>query len=168
MLKDSEDNVEFFLNRISLMKPKIGALLLQFPYAYNDEHISLLDDFLAILPRDYRYTVEVRNKRLLQDKLYSLLRDHNVALAMVEHPFWPKVEALTANFAYIRWEGDRKKVKGTLGQVEIDKTVNIREWAQKTEKLLDDQIEVFGYFSKYYSGHPPTDARQLLNVLNLI
>lgn len=165
MLKDCEDNVKFFLNRISLMKPKVGALLLQFPYAFNEEHLSLLGDFLAILPRDYRFSVEFRNKKLFQDKLYSLLRDHNVALAMVEHPFWPKAEALTADFAYIRWEGDRRKVNGTLGQVEVDKTANIRDWAQKIKKLLNDQVEVFGYYSKYYSGHPPTDAKQLLALL---
>jgi uncharacterized protein YecE (DUF72 family) len=141
-------------------------MLLQFPYTFGDEHLSLLGDFLAILPRDYRFSVEVRNKKLLQDKRYSLLRDHNVALAMVEHSFWPKAEALTADFTYIRWEGDARKVKGTLGQVEVDKTTNTREWGEKIKKLLNNQIEVFGYFSKYYSGHPPTDARQLLDILH--
>ena len=166
MLKDSESHVEFFLKRISLLKRKVGALLLQFPYAFGDEtHLDLLRDFLGFIPKDYRFCVEIRNKNLIQDKLHSLLRDHNVALAMLDHPFWPKTEVLTADFAYIRWEGDRRKVNGTLGRAEVDKTAKIQEWAQKI-KLFDDQIEVFGYFSKYYSGHPPTDAKQLLDALS--
>lgn len=167
MLENCEDYVEFFLKRISLMKEKLGVLLLQFPAAFNTEHLTLLSNFLAILPRDYRFSVEVRNKKLLQDKLYSLLRSYNVALANVEHPFWPKSEIVTADFAYIRWEGDRRKVKGTTGQVEVDKTKNIREWANKIEKLLNNQIEVFGYYSKYYTGYPPTDVKQLLNLLSI-
>ena len=32
---------------------------------------------------------------------------------------------------------------------------DIRKWAEKLKSILDDQIEVFGYFSKYYSGYPP-------------
>jgi len=165
MLKDCENNVEFFLKRISPLKDKIGTLLLQFPPTFDDKHLTSLGDFLADLPGDYRLSVEVRNRKLLQDTLYSLLRNHNVALVMVEHPFWPKAEILTADFTYIRWEGDRRKVNGALGQVEVDKTANIREWSQKIGKLLDDQIEVFGYYSKFYSGHPPTDAKQLMAIL---
>jgi uncharacterized protein YecE (DUF72 family) len=168
MLKDCENTVEFFLKRISLMKGKIGALLLQLPPTFNQQHLTFLEDFLPILPKHYRFALEIRNKKLLEDKLYSLLRNHNVALTTVDHPFWPKTEILTADFAYIRWEGDRRKVKGTIGQVEVDKKANIEEWANKIKKLLDNQIEVFGYYSKYYSGHPPTDAKQLLDILNFI
>lgn len=59
---------------------------------------------------------------------------------------------------YIRWEGDRKKVDGTLGRVEVDKTNEIEMWAKKTKDFLKEADEVFGYFSKYYSGNPPSDA----------
>jgi len=161
MLENCEDNIEFFLRRISLMKDKLGVLLLQLP-TLRTEHLALLSNFLAILPKDYRFSVEVRNKELLQHELYSLLRNYNVALAVAEHPFWAKHEILTADFAYIRWEGDRRKVKGTMGQVEVNKTTNIAECANKIKNLLDGQIE-----RAYYSGHPPTDAKQLLDILSI-
>ncbi len=168
MLKDSDSHVEFFLKRISPLKPKVGAVLLQFPYAFGEEtHLNSLRDFLGFLPKEYRFGVEIRNKKLVGDRLYSILRDHNVALAMLDHPFWPRTEVLTADFAYIRWEGDRRKVNGTLGRVEVDKTARINEWAQEIKKLLEDQIEVFGYFSKYYSGYPPTDVKQFLDALSI-
>ena len=166
MLKDCEAEVEFFTERISLMQEKIGPLLLQFPPAFGPKEAALLGDFLPKLPKGHRYAVEVRNRKLLGDKLYSLLRENRIALAI--SPLMPETEQITADFVYIRWEGDRRKVNGALGKVEVDRTDDIRRWAEKIGKLLDETKEVFGYFSKYYSGHPPTDARLLVESLNLI
>jgi uncharacterized protein YecE (DUF72 family) len=74
----------------------------------------------------------------------------------------PEIEQTTADFAYIRWEGDRRTVNGTLGKVEVDRTDDIHGWANPIVELLKKTTQVFGYFSKYYSGHPPTDVKMLL------
>jgi uncharacterized protein YecE (DUF72 family) len=166
MLRDCEEDVRRFIERISLLQGKLGPLLLQFPYGFKPEHLYMLNAFLPTLPKGYRFVVEVRNKKLLDDKLYSLLRKNDVALAIVDHPFMPNLDAATTDFAYIRWEGDRRKVKGTLGKVEVDRSNDIVTWAEKIKTFLDNSIEVFGYFSKYYSGYPPSDAKQLLQLLN--
>ena len=78
----------------------------------------------------------------------------------------PLIEEATADFVYLRWEGDRKKLSGTLGKVEIDRGKDIEKWANRIRVLLDRSTEVFGYFSKYYSGFPPSDARQLRGFLS--
>jgi uncharacterized protein YecE (DUF72 family) len=166
MLKECENEVEFFTKRISTLQEKAGPLLLQFPPAFGPKEAALLGDFLPKLPIRHRYAVEVRNRKLLGDKLYSLLRENRIALAI--SPLIPETQQITADFVYIRWEGDRRKVNGTLGKVEVDRTDDIRRWAQKIIRLLDETKEVFGYFSKYYSGDPPTDARQLVESLDLI
>jgi uncharacterized protein YecE (DUF72 family) len=165
MLKDCEEETQFFLNRISSLQKKLGVLLLQFPYAFKPEHFHPLEDYVAALPKGTRFAVEVRNSKLLDERLYSLLRENGVALALVETPFMPETEEITANFTYLRWEGDRRKVNGLLGKVEVDRTDDTKKWAERITKWLDTGIEVFGYFSKYYSGHPPTDAQQLLKLL---
>jgi uncharacterized protein YecE (DUF72 family) len=116
---------------------------------------------LAGLPKGHRFAVEVRNRDLLQDKLYALLNEKGVALTIADSPFMPLAKKITAGFVYVRWEGDRKKIKGTLGQVEVDRSEDIKIWAVKVTSFLDNEMEVFGYFSKYYSGHPPTDANRL-------
>ena len=67
---------------------------------------------------------------------------------------YPEIKELTADFGHIRWEGDRKQVDRTLGRVEVDKTNEIEMWAKKTKDFLKEADEVFGYFSKYYSGNP--------------
>jgi uncharacterized protein YecE (DUF72 family) len=167
MLKNCEKEVERFLANISLLGDRLGPLLMQLPPSFGREHLQYLRDFLTGLPEGFQFAVEVRNKTILNESLYSLLREKNTALAMVEGSSIPTVDIKTADFAYIRWEGDRRKVKGILGRIERDRTEEIKRWAEKIRNLIQTQVPVFGYFSKYYSGYPPTDARQLVSMLEV-
>jgi uncharacterized protein YecE (DUF72 family) len=164
MLKDCQEEVQVFVERVSLLQEKLGSLLLQFPYAFANEHVPLLREFLRALPKEHRYVVEIRNKKLLNDSFYSILRDSNAVLAWVDSPFMPRITEVTSDFIYIRWEGDRRKVNGTLGKVEMNRAAYIKLWAERIQPFLDNQTEVFGYFSKYYSGYPPADGRELLKL----
>ena len=165
MLENCQEETNVFLERAGLLKEKLGTLLLQFPYSFGGEHVQLLRDFLENLPKKHRYVVEVRNRKLLNDSLYSLLRDNNVVLAWVDSPFMPLMSEVTSDFLYVRWEGDRRHVKGTLGRIEVDKPEKIKQWAYRLKPFLEQQTEVFGYFSKYYSGHSPSDAKALLGLI---
>jgi uncharacterized protein YecE (DUF72 family) len=166
MLENCQEETSVFLERVELLKEKLGVLLLQFPYTFGIEHVSLLRDFLQKLPKRHRYVVEVRNRKLLNDGFYSVLRDNNVVLAWVESPFMPKVDEVTSDFIYVRWEGDRRRVNVTLGRIEVDRNVQIKLWADRIKPFLEKQTKVFGYFSKYYSGHSPSDVKELLSILD--
>ena len=165
MLQNCENETKLFLERISTLQNKLGTLLLQFPPTFGPEKISLLADFLPRLPKKFRYAVEIRNEKTLNENLYAILTENNVALTATSMMPIPGNSQFTADFAYIRWEGDRRAVDGTLGKVEIDRTDDIHEWADSIRNLLDKTNQVFGYFSKYYSGHPPTDVKTLLEAL---
>jgi uncharacterized protein YecE (DUF72 family) len=162
MLKDCQEEAQVFVERVGLLQEKLGPLLLQFPYAFGNEHAPLLREFLRLLPKKHRYIVEIRNQKLLNDSFYSILRDNNVVLAWVGSPFMPLINEVTSDFVYIRWVGDRRSVNGTLSKIEMDKTADIKLWAERVKPFLDNQTQVFGYFSKYYSGYPPADIRELL------
>jgi uncharacterized protein YecE (DUF72 family) len=163
MLQDCEGERDTFISRISQLQKKLGPLLLQFPGSFGSKHLPLLQEFLPSLPKGFRYAVEVRNKSLRGEKLNSLLRENSVALVLAGQPVLE--EEVTADFVYLRWEGDRSKVNGALGKIEVDRTEDTARWAVQVKKFLDRQAEVFGYFSKYYSGYPPQDAEQLLDLL---
>jgi len=164
MLRDCKEQTERFIERVSALQDKLGSLLLQFPKTFTIKHFKLLQDFLVSLPEGYHFAVEVRNTSLLNEEFYSLLRENRVALALLDRQSMPPMETVTADFTYIKWEGDRKKVRGTLGRVEVDRTNEIEGWAEKIHRFLENS-EVFGYFSKYYSGYPPSDAKKLLRAL---
>ncbi len=165
-LLDCKEELEVFIDHISLLDDKLGPLLLQLPPDFKPENFEILKDFLAGLPDGYRFAVEVRNKKWLDERFYGLLRDSGVALVLVDHLWMPEMNTITADFTYIRWEGDRKKVKGTLGKVERDRSRDILNWAGKIKGFMDDQMEVFGFFSKSYSGYPPGDVKMLLELIH--
>jgi uncharacterized protein YecE (DUF72 family) len=164
MLRDCEREVDTFISRMAHLEDKLGPLLLQFPSSFGSKHFPVLQEFLPTLPKGFRYVVEVRNKSLLGEELRSLLRENGVAQVLVRQPVLK--EEVTADFVYVRWEGDRSKVNGTLGKVELDRTEDNGKWAVQVKKLLNRHLEIFGYFGKYYSGYPPNDAKQLLNLLH--
>jgi uncharacterized protein YecE (DUF72 family) len=163
MLKNCADDTKVFLERVSRLEEKLGVLLLQFPSMFRQQHVPLLQEYLKTLPITHRYAVEVRNKTLLNDDFYALLRSHNVALAWADSSTMPLIDEVTAGFIYVRFEGDRKTVNGTLGMVEFERTQSIKAWAERLIPFLDKRKEVFAYFSKYYSGSPTKDVSDLLN-----
>ena len=161
MLKNCEDETRVFLERVELLGEKLGALLLQLPPSFRKEQVPLLEKFLRPLPKTHRYVVEIKNKTLLKDSLFSTLRENKVSLAWVDSALPPQVSEVTSDFIYVRWQGDRKKVNGTLGKTEIDKANEIRLWASKLKTYVENG-KVFGYYSKYYSGNPTADAQYFL------
>jgi uncharacterized protein YecE (DUF72 family) len=161
MLKDCQYETDVFLERMNLLGEKLGPLLLQFPPNFGVEHSDDLETFLQKLPKHRRYVVEVRNKSWLNQTFYSLLRESKVALAWADSPIMAEISEITADFLYIRWEGDRKKVNGTLGKIEADRAGDLKLEATKIEIFINKQVEVFGYFAKYYSGYPPSDIANL-------
>ena len=155
-LKDCQYETDVFLKTVGLLKGKLGALLLQFPPNFGVDHLSDLEVYLEKLPKVNRYVVEVRNKSWLNQDFYSLLKANNVALAWADSPLMSLIWEVTADFLYIRWEGDRKRVNGTLGKIEVDRAGDLKAEAEKLTPFLG-KMDVFGYFGKYYSGYPPSD-----------
>ncbi len=165
MLEDCKEDMEVFVEHISLLGNKLGPLLIQLPPGFKPEKYGILKDFLAGLPKGRRFAVEIKNKKWLDENFYDLLKDNGVALALIDHPWMPEMSTITADFTYIRWEGDRRKIKGTAGIVERDRSGDIRDWGMKIKGFVENSVEVFGYFSKTYSGYPPGDVRALLDIL---
>ena len=166
MLKNCERETNLFLERTNQFGKKLGASLLQFPPNFAVDHFSDLAVFLQNLPKTRRYVVEVRDERWLNNDFYSLLRTNNVALAWVDSPNMPLSKILTSDFLYIRLEGDRSKVKGTIGTIEADKAEGLKMWSENIKPWLKENLTVYGYFGKYYSGYPPSDVNSLLKLLS--
>jgi uncharacterized protein YecE (DUF72 family) len=165
MLKNCRNETDVFLDRVNLLGERVGALLLQFPPNFSVDHLPNLEEFLKDLPKEHRYVVEVRNKEWLKEEFYSFLRSKKVALAWSDSALMAGIREVTADFLYMRWEGDRKKVNGTLGKIEADRAVDLKLEAEKIKPFINKCAEVFGYFGKYFSGYPPSDIINIQNYL---
>jgi uncharacterized protein YecE (DUF72 family) len=70
-----------FLDPLLRHAPQVSVLLFEFGArgASPREFTAALDPFLARLPEDFRYAVEVRNREYLQPRYFDTLRAHRVA-----------------------------------------------------------------------------------------
>jgi uncharacterized protein YecE (DUF72 family) len=166
MLKDCQYETDVFLKRISLLEKKVGALLLQFPPNFGVEYLHDLENFLHKLPKHYQYVIEVRNKSWLNKEFFSILRANKYTLAWTDSSITAHINEVTSDFLYFRWEGDRKKVKGTLGTKEVDRAEDLKLIANQIKLFLRRKLTIFGYFGKYYSGYPPSDIINLQSHLH--
>jgi uncharacterized protein YecE (DUF72 family) len=164
-LEDS-NKLHVFFDIIEILDEKLGPILIQFPSRFKRAEIEKLREFLDNLPCYNRYAVEFRDKSWFNDKTYQLLQDHKISLVHVDHPWIPTTDEITSDFMYIRWHGDRRKVKGDSGEIESDKSENNTQWSKKIEEYLHNNLDVYGYVSKFYSGFPPTDVRELTQLIS--
>jgi uncharacterized protein YecE (DUF72 family) len=167
MLRDCEQQADAFITTMSELHDKLGPMLIQLPPTFTLKHFPQMQNFLAALQKNRRYAVEIRNKELLNEKLYSLLKENRIALVLINQSLAAQMNVATTDFVYMRWEGNRGEITGTLGKVEQDRTEELRASAQTLKTFMDHRLDMFGYFSKYYSGYPPGDVEQLQNFLNI-
>ena len=171
VLRDCQHELQQFIEVMALLGDKLGPLLFQFPY-FSKRHfanaqafLERLEPVLAQLPVGFRYAVELRNRWWITARLLDLLRAHGVALALTDHPWMPPIgellrqhDVVTADFAYIRWLGDRQAME-TITQkwdhLVVDRTQDTREWAAVIRQLLARDLTVYGFYNNHYAGHSP-------------
>jgi uncharacterized protein YecE (DUF72 family) len=123
VLVDADDDLRTFLKVMDILGDKRGPLLFQFPYFNKQKFrgirffLERLEPFLRKRPKGYRWTVEVRNRNWLSDKLYSVLRSHGVGFALVDHAGMPRPkewfepgDPVTADFTFVQRIGDHKGI----------------------------------------------------------
>lgn len=175
VLVDAQTVMTEFLRSTEPLAEKLGVILLQFPYfnkkafASPAEFLARLRPFLEKLPKETRFAVEVRNKYWLGGALYDLLRKHNVALALIDHPWMPrprewfaKADPITTDFTYIRWLGDRKAIEESTKSWDktiIDRTSDLEEWVEACRNFLKRKIRVFAFANNHFGGHAPDTLR---------
>ena len=118
--------------------------------------------------------VEVRNKSWLSEKLYSVLRKHGVALALVDHAWMPRPrewfengDPITADFTFIRWIGDRKGIEEQTkvwNRTIIDRTDDLREWVEVLQGASRRVRAIFGIANNHFGGFAP-DTIELIRKL---
>lgn len=96
--------------------------------------------------------MEVRNKSWISSEFYRLLKQCNVALAWADSPHMPLLSEKTAGFLYIRWEGNRKAVKGALGKIEVDREADLAAWGQKINFIWMASRRFLGILESIFLG----------------
>jgi len=118
-LKNAGDSLELFLRAIDPLRSarRLGPVLFQLPPNLKCD-AQLLNEFLALLPTDLRFSIEFRHTSWLQDSIYDALKGKNVSLCVAESEKLEVPEVITADFIYYRLrkpeysEEERKSIAG--------------------------------------------------------
>ena len=172
VLVNCDGELKKFLSAMEPLGEKLGPLLFQFRYfnkkAFSsvDGFLERLEPFLKKLPKNYRFAVEVRNKNWLKPQLLDLLREHKVALGLIDHPWMPRplellehTDPITADFTYIRWLGDRKGIEEqtkTWNKTIVDRRGDLKEWVDACRVFSQRRVMIFGFANNHYAGYAPS------------
>jgi uncharacterized protein YecE (DUF72 family) len=180
VLVDCEDDLNHFLKTMDALGDKLGPLLFQFGYfnksKFNSgaEFLALLKPFLKKLPKGYKFAVEIRNKNWLDLRFVDLLREHGVALALIDQGWMPRpwemkndLDLITADFTYVRWLGDRKAIEEktkTWDKVIVDRRSDLLKWVELLKKVHKRRIMILAFANNHFAGFGPGTVRQFLKL----
>ena len=155
---------ETFVRTMQNLEDRLGPLLIQLPPSFTVEGMKALDGFLRELPEGPRYAVEVRHKSWLDSDLPDLLRERGTALTLVDYPKMPRLEEVTASFAYIRWLGDQREFPSGHTHLKKDRTEDLRWWSGAVDRFLGESRTVFAYANNHYQNHSPSTIEKFLEL----
>jgi uncharacterized protein YecE (DUF72 family) len=181
-LVDCDSEFEEFVKTMDILGPKLGPMVLQFPFfdrwkfAKQDSFLGVLTPFLKKLPADYRFVVEIRNKNWLDARFAEALREHSVSLALTDTSFMPrpwemkeKFDLITADFAYVRWLGDRKAIEEQTkiwDKMIVDRTPEMRNWVEILKEMVTNRKirKLFAFANNHYAGHAPATVKLFIDL----
>jgi len=183
-LIDCDAEFDEFVKTMEILGPKLGPMVFQFPsfdrwkFSKQDHFLAVLTRFLKKLPADHKFVVEIRNKNWLDAKFADVLREYNVGLAPPDTSFMPrpwelkqKFDLVTADFAYVRWLGDRKGIEKqttTWDKTVIDRTSDLKNWVDVFKSLVSSTkvLKIFAFSNNHYAGHGPATAKLFWDLWN--
>jgi uncharacterized protein YecE (DUF72 family) len=175
VLIDCQQQLSGFLKNMEPLGEKLGPLLLQFPYFNKNafasrEHFDrILRPFLSALPKEFRFSVEIRNKNWISWDFLEMLREQSVGFTLLAQAWMPGIDTLakaldlvTADFCYVRFMGDRKELQSQTQKFDAileDKSDEMKLWASELRKIVGNGTSTYVFFSNYYAGYGPGSAK---------
>jgi uncharacterized protein YecE (DUF72 family) len=98
---DSYQHVDYLVKTAGVLGDRLGPLLFQLPPNLKKD-AALLHDFLEYLPAGPKYAMEFRNSSWFDDGVLQDLREHDVALCVIEQEDFSAPVVATANWGYVR------------------------------------------------------------------
>jgi uncharacterized protein YecE (DUF72 family) len=154
----------FFSRGVLELGDKLGPILWQFaPFKPFDK--ADFAAFLQLLPREIggrplRHLVEVRHQSFRSPAFTDLLREHRVAVAMVDDAKFPAFEEVTADFAYLRLRRCVEEEPTGYSPEALD------AWAERARGLAAEGRDVFLYFINGAKVRAPAAAQALIEKLS--
>ena len=153
-LRDPENSIALFFERVGLLGHSLGPILFQLPphWPVNAER---LEEFLSMIPRGHRYIFEFREESWCVPRVFEILRRHNVAMCVHDWGGKPWPGDFTADFCYIRFHGPTGKYHGNYDDRAL------ADWASRIAQWRKQLKAIYAYFNNDQGGYAIENARAL-------
>jgi len=144
-LKVPSEVLEYFVTVISGLDTRLGMVLYQLPPFFKCD-VQKLERFLSVLPRGVPAAFEFRHDTWFTERIYELLRNHNVALCIHDADDHTTPIELTASWTYVR-----------LRRSHYNEPLR-REWQDRIRGWAVAGTEVFAYIKHEDNPEAPLIA----------
>lgn len=153
-LKDCQDSIENFLERVGLLKEKLGPILFQLPPSFqrNDERLEAV---LSQLPKSLKYVFEFRHASWEVQDVYDLLDRYKVGFCISDLGGKLSPLEVTGSFAYIRLHGPQKAYQGSYSDAQLKK------WKERIEAWSSHKKNTYCFFDNDEKAYAIFDALRL-------
>jgi uncharacterized protein YecE (DUF72 family) len=158
-LTDMGRGVERFYERIEPLveSGKLGPVVWQLPASFRRDDERLAHALHCLPPG--RHCFEFRHESWFVPEVEKLLRAHDVALVIGDHPERPfQTHSFTADWTLVRFHWGRRGRGGNYSATEVE------EWARRI-KSWRARYEVFAYFNNDWKGYAIHNGRALARAL---
>jgi len=152
-----QESIDLVVDAALGLGEKLGPILFQLQANFHVD-LERLERFVAMLPRDLRFTLEFRHDSWLVPAVFELLRSHRIALCIPDHPKMPRSLEITSDFTYIRMHLPPHGL-GYGPQA-------LGPWADRVIGWSRDGLDVFVYFNNDMEGQAIQDANTLMSLVH--
>ncbi len=157
-LREPEEPVERFVERVAGLGPKLGPVLLQLPPQLRCD-AQRLDATLALFPTDMRVAVEFRHPTWFVDEIRSLLTERRAALCLADRrrpltPLWR-----TTDWTYLRFHEGLAEPRPCYGRTAL------ASWARRLAEVWTPDEDAWVYFNTDPRGCAPRDAARFARLV---
>jgi uncharacterized protein YecE (DUF72 family) len=144
-LKVPSDALDYFVNVVPGLGSRLGLVLFQLPPFFKCD-VSRLEMFLAVLPRGIPSVFEFRHDSWFVERVYDLLRKHQVGLCIHDADDHTTPDEITAPFTYVRLRRSHYRDAERV------------EWQNRIRRWEQSGIDVFAYIKHEDNPEAPLVA----------
>jgi uncharacterized protein YecE (DUF72 family) len=153
-----------FLDAARALGEKLGVVLIQYPPHFEADQFARVDTFLAALPGDVRYAVELRNRTWGSRRTLDLLRRHRCCLVAAEYLTRPGRIHATSDFLYLRWIGEHGRFP-RQDREQLDVGESLAWWNEQLAGVAPDATTAWGFFNNDYAGYSVATCNRFKRLL---
>jgi uncharacterized protein YecE (DUF72 family) len=153
-LKDPEQILPNFTDRIRLLGDKMGPILFQLPPGWHS-NLERLGAFLHALPGNVLCAFEFRDPSWFGNRTEEMLSKRGAAFCIYDFEGRQSPRSVTADFVYIRLHGPDGAYSGRYDREQL------ADWAEFIGQCTEEGKDVYCYFDNDEAGYAALNASEL-------